>query len=74
MENNVRQWYIDTYPEDELGQEICPWTIFDDLTNEEIPDIYLHTFPDSIIRERIFEELAKRRGVDYTTIYKIWIS
>ena len=72
----VKDWYIDKYPTDELGNEITDGLTFDDvysaLSNKE--DIYdVLGVGDSLVRERVFSELAKRMNVEYDEIYYLWL-
>lgn len=75
-DNTIRDWYIKTYPTDEIGGEIDESVTFDDvfagLKNHE--DFYeMIGVYDSIVRERIFDELAKSKNVSYDKIYKLWL-
>jgi hypothetical protein len=73
MENiNLKKWYIDTYPTDEMAKDINPEIGFEDVFNtiNSYKDIYnLIGVCDSIIRERIFEKLAAITGHTYNQIY-----
>ena len=69
----IKQWYQSTYPEDGLGSEINPEATFIGLWHN-ISSVYEYTWAfDSLVRERCFEELAKRMNVPYETIYKQWV-
>lgn len=75
-DKTIRDWYIKTYPTDEIGGEIDESVTFDDvfagLKNHE--DFYeMIGVYDSIVRERIFDELAKSKNVSYDKIYKLWL-
>lgn len=75
----IKEFYISTYPADELGNEIDEKATFTkllhilDTTNG---DIYQYIgVADSLIRERIFEKLAEIiGGVNYDFIYSKWIN
>ena len=79
METNentvVKLWYCDTYADDECGAELNYFTFYDVFTTLDTrKDVYnLFGVNDSIIRERIFEELAKIMQVDYDYIYSQWL-
>ena len=77
MENiNLKKWYIDTYPTDEMAEDINPEISFEDIFNtiNNNQDIYnLIGVCDSIIRERIFEELSVIFGHTYEEIYNKWL-
>jgi len=79
METNentiVKLWYCDTYSDDECGAELNDFTFYDVFTTLDMrKDVYnLFGVNDSIVRERIFEELAKIMQVDYDYIYTQWL-
>lgn len=72
----VRDWYVRTYPDDELGERIAPTLTFADALRA-VPNgggFYdALGVGDSIMRERVFEELAARTGLDYDDIYEHWL-
>jgi len=72
----VKEFYLKNYPSDELGKEINEDASFVGLlwTLQSKGDVYdfLGVF-DSIVRERLFEELAKQLRLSYTTIYEMWM-
>lgn len=72
---NVKNWYVETYPTDELGQDINPKIEFTNVLNtlDNYSDIYdLIGVGDSIIRERLFQKLSEITGQTYTEIYDKW--
>ena len=72
----VKEWYVATFPDDELGSDLEDGVTFEDVYDclKGGCDIYsLLKVGDSIVRERIFNELANRRGVSYDTIYDMWV-
>lgn len=78
MKELVKKFYIKKYPTDDLGVEINNTITFEDVYNKlkagEGEEIYdLIGVGDSLIRERIFGELSDRLGVDYDTIYDLWL-
>jgi len=73
---NVKQFYQQQYPTDEIGKEINPEIHFDDvlIALNNGGDVYkLLNVYDSIVRERIFEQLAEITLIDYCIIYDRWI-
>lgn len=75
--NNIKAFYEKTYATDDLGELIRPEANFDDLYNAIINgyDVYnVLGVDDSVIRERVFDELAYRKDTDYETIYDLWIN
>lgn len=74
--SKVKDWYVKEYPTDELGERIS------DVTFKECyfgmkkgKDIYdLIGVGDSIVRERLFSELADQYAKgNYDTIYRLWL-
>ena len=75
-EKNVREWYTETYPTDELGGRIregLTWAdLFERMRNrEEVYDII--DVGDSIVRERVFGHLAELLCVPYDVVYNLWL-
>jgi hypothetical protein len=73
---NIRQFYLENYPTDELGLELNENTSFAGLLNQLIVggDVYRYIgVGDSIIRERLFERLAEELNVKYDYVYNLWI-
>jgi len=75
LNDNVKSWYLKAYPTDELGQEIDNKLTFNGVVQilnggGEIYDVLTN---DSVIRERVFDELSERLGVDYDVIYYTWL-
>lgn len=72
---NVKTWYCENYSDDECGEELNDFTFYDVFTALDMrKDVYkLFGVNDSVIRERIFEELAKIMQVDYDYIYSQWL-
>ena len=77
MENKkIKEWYMENYTTDDLGQEINEKATFEDLFKalENKTDIYdLIGVGDSVIRERLFKELASIKGIKYNDIYNMWL-
>ena len=74
----IKEFYLNEYPTDELGVEINKDATFVGLLwmlQTKPRDVYdfLGVF-DSIVRERVFEELAKQIRLSYTTIYELWLN
>ena len=77
---NIQHWYIATYPKDELGPDISNEWTFPKLwhalnnSNKTIQEFsIILDWSDSIIRERVFAELAERKNVEYDVIYELWL-
>ena len=73
----IKEFYLENYSSDELGNEINENATFVGLlwTLQSKGDVYefIGVF-DSIVRERLFEELAKQLRVSYNTIYNLWLN
>ena len=73
----IRNYYLEKFPHDELGVEInenATWVgLLKTLnTNGQVYD-YLGV-GDSLIRENCFAQLANLIGVDYNEIYYKWLN
>lgn len=78
IESGIRDWYSHEFPDDPEGGRIDPRTTFREAV-ESFPmgdghDFYAVTGAvDSIVRERVFEELSKRLDCGYGTVYDAWL-
>lgn len=78
LESGIRDWYSHEFPDDPEGGRIDPRTTFREAV-ESFPmgdghDFYAVTGAvDSIVRERVFEELSKRFDCGYGTVYDAWL-
>ncbi len=73
----IREYYLETYPTDDLGLELNPTPTFAGLLNQLIigGDVYRYIgVGDSLIRERLFERLAEELNVKYDYVYNLWIN
>ena len=73
----LRDWYLAEYEDDELGAELNPCASFYDLyfAVDRGIDVYsVMGVGDSIIRERLFGELAKLMHVTYAEVYDAWLA
>jgi len=74
---NIREYYLNNYPKDELGYEIKKDITFLGLRNILYGNLDVYEYIgvlDSLIRERLFEKLANDIGQDYKFIYNLWLS
>lgn len=72
----IKSWYTRAFPSDEVGADIpAKLTFADALTAVETGDFYhiIHPADDSVVRERVFAEIACRMGVEYSWVYDKWI-
>lgn len=77
---NIKEYYLENYPEDcnsdGLGGDINQNSTFAGLLNVLFTegDVYEYIgVSDSIVRERLFEGLAKELEVGYDYVYKLWL-
>lgn len=71
----IKDWYTAAFPTDDLGTELSNATFYDLFEAlDNYRDVYeLLGVGDSIIRERVFAELAKVMEVNYNYIYEQWM-
>lgn len=76
-DKSVKEWYISSYPDDEVGQEIDDVLTFEELYHAmKMNDDFYDTIGegiDSIVRERIFTEMSYIFNVSYDDIYNLWL-
>lgn len=74
---DLRRWYVKTYPDDNFGKQLRTGITLKaiwELMNQNL-DFYEIAGGDcdSLIRERVFEEIAKEQGIRYEDVYDIWM-
>ena len=80
MDEFVRDFYVRTYPDDDLGYELDPDATFQDIWDSfEDPEggarLYdLIGVGDSLVRERLFEHLSDCLDCDYDVVYEAWLN
>ena len=73
----IKEFYLNEYPTDELGEELNENATFVGLLNclYEGNDVYDYIGEgDSLIRERLFEKLAQDLGSSYDYVYNLWLN
>lgn len=73
---NIKEFYLNEYPTDELGLELNEKATFDGLLNTLLyeRDVYEYIgVGDSLVRERLFEQAAKRLNKPYEYVYQFWL-
>jgi hypothetical protein len=73
---NIREYYLQNFPTDELGTEINPSATFEGLaeTLNNYQDVYDYIGAcDSLIRERVFWQLSLLHNTEYSVIYDLWM-
>lgn len=77
LQSSVKEWYSRTFSTDELASTLNEKTTFDDVRRTILDgkDIYatLGGWADSVVRERVFHELADILGISYGAIYNDWL-
>ena len=73
----IKQFYLEKYPTDDMGNDINDNTTFLGLVaklslGEGVYD-YIGV-SDSLIRERLFSELAKQLKTTYDEVYHLWLN
>jgi len=68
----LKNFYQAYYPNDNMGEEIRTKATFEGLL-ENIQNCYHYIgVLDSVIRERLFDQLATIKKVDYEEIYNLY--
>ena len=73
----IKQFYLNNYPTDELGVELNENANFTGLLNELFTDNDVYGYigvGDSIIRERLFEKLSEILNCSYDYVYNLWLN
>lgn len=75
LRSHVKKWYHECYPDDSLWKEIDPRVSFGDILQmmQEKKNIYPRIADDSVIRERVFWEIADLLHTDYDTVFTLWL-
>jgi hypothetical protein len=73
---NIRNYYVNEFPSDELGLEIDPKANFESLWLAIRGDMVYEYIgvSDSVIRERLFEKFSQLTGHNYDYIYQEWLN
>jgi len=73
---NIKEFYLENYPTDDLGIELKDNTTFTGLLNElhNGNDVYDYIgVGDSLIRERLFAKLSNILNTSYDYIWNLWL-
>jgi hypothetical protein len=73
---NIKEFYLNEYPTDELGIELNDNITFAGLVTELFggDDVYKYIgVYDSLVRERLFSELANQLNKPYDYVYNLWL-
>ena len=73
----IKEFYLENYSTDELGQELADNATFTGFLHELHLDNdvyeYLGVY-DSLVRERLFQELANQLNTSYDYVYNLWLN
>ena len=75
--SNIKEFYLNEYPTDELGAEINEKATFAGLITELFGGHNVYDYigvGDSLVRERLFAELAKQLNKPYDFVYNMWLN
>lgn len=73
----IKDFYMSAYPSDEAGAELCEGRTFGGLLECLHAGNCVYAYigeDDSLIRHRLFEELAWLIDMPYEYIYDLWIN
>ena len=73
----IKEFYIDNYPTDELGIELNEKATFAGLVTQLFGDMDVYDYigvSDSLVRERLFTELANQLETSYDYVYNLWLN
>lgn len=73
LNTQVKKWYTNLYKTDDLGQEINPNVTFMEILSNTENTYSLLGVTDSVVRERVFEEISKRTNIPYEKIHNMWM-
>lgn len=75
MNETIKEFYMNEYPNDELGIEMNGGATWKSLIRAVKCGIVYEFLGvhDSIVRERVFQEWCNMEGCDYDIIYNLWI-
>ena len=72
----IKEFYLNEYPTDELGEELNETATFDGLLITLLyeKDVYDYIgVGDSLVRERLFEKCAQILNKPYEYVYRFWL-
>ena len=72
----IKQFYLESYPTDDMGNDIKDDATFVGLVTQLFGDGDVYDYIgvyDSLVRERLFSELAKQLKTSYDYVYNLWL-
>ena len=73
----IKDFYLNNYPTDELGVELNEKATFAGLVTILFGDMDVYDYigvGDSLVRERLFSELANQLNTSYDYVYSLWLN
>jgi hypothetical protein len=73
----IKDFYLNNYPTDELGVELNEKATFAGLVTILFGDMDVYDYigvGDSLVRERLFSELANQLNASYDYVYNLWLN
>ena len=73
----IKDFYLKKYPTDELGVELNEKATFAGLVTILFGDMDVYEYigvGDSLVRERLFTELANQLETSYDYVYNLWLN
>lgn len=73
---NIKEFYLNAYPTDELGEELNGGATFGGLWKAVRAGIVYEYLGvgDSLVRERVFQKFSEITRHDYDYIYQEWLN
>lgn len=74
---NIKEFYLTNYPTDDMGEDLNENATFAGLVTHLFGDMDVYDYigvTDSLVRERLFEELARQLNKPYDFVYNMWLN
>ena len=74
--SDIHDWYRKNYPNDELGKNINHVGFQETYQNMNKGKDFYKTVgvSDSVVRERVFSQMAKENKTSYDNVYNRWMN
>jgi len=73
----IKEFYLNNYPTDDMGEELNDKATFAGLVTHLFGDMDVYDYigvSDSLVRERLFSELANQLNTSYDYVYNLWLN
>ena len=71
---SIKAWYMENFPDDELGSEISKEATFEGLLSRIYNTYEYIGVYDTVVRERVFIGLSEFSGRSFESIYDEWLN